>query len=334
MDILVIAIIILALVYDFLNGANDRANAIATVTATKALSPIRALILASVLNFGGALISTKVAKTIGSGIIPQEHMTLLILLGGILGATIWVFFCTKTGIPISVTHSMVGGILGAGLVSGGGLAIINWQILTNKIFLAIILGPTLGLIAGAFLFSLSAWAAHLFFKKIPTQKLEWLFQKLQIGSASFMSLAHGLSDTQTTMGVITAVLLTGGLIETFTVPLWVKIASGVAMGLGTFFMGWKVMETLGWRLSKLEPQHGFAAEAGASMVIGLHSLLGMPVSTTHVIGCSVMGGTLLQNWRRIKQLVAKKMIAAWVVTIPCSAVMAAISYSILNIVLQ
>lgn len=330
MSFLLIVIIVLGLIYNFLNGANDRANAIATVTATKALSPTRALILASVLNFAGALVSTKVAKTIGKGIVPPENMSLLLILAGIFGATIWVFLCTRTGIPISVSHSLVGGILGAGLAAGG-VGIINWQILNNKVFLAILLGPAAGLIAGAFVFSLVMWILYLFFKKFSTKKIESIFQKLQILSASFMAWTHGLNDTQNAMGVITAALLTGGVIGTFAVPLWVKLISGIVMGLGTFFMGWRVMKTMGWRLTKLEPQHGFAAETGASVVVGLHSLVGMPVSTTHVIGSSIMGGTLLQNWRRIRQLVARRMIIAWIITIPCAAGMAAASYWILNL---
>lgn len=327
---LVIAIVILGLIYNFLNGANDRANAIATVTATKALSPIKALILASVLNFAGALVSTRVAETIGKGIVLPEYMSLLLILAGILGAIIWVFVCTRTGIPISVSHALVGGILGAGLAAGGA-GMVNWSILTNKIFLAILLGPAAGFLAGAFIFGLVSWILHLFFKKFTTKKMEWIFQKLQIGSASFMAWTHGLNDTQNAMGVITAALLVGGVIETFTVPLWVKIISGVVMGLGTLFMGWRVMKTLGWRLTKLEPQHGFAAETGASIVVGLHSLVGMPVSTTHVIGSAVMGGSLLQNWRRVRQLVAWKMITAWIITIPCAGGAAAVSYYVLNL---
>jgi PiT family inorganic phosphate transporter len=327
---LVIIIILLALIYDFLNGANDRANAIATVTATKALSPIRALILASVLNLAGAFFSTRVAQTIGKGIIPSEEVTLFILLAGVLGANFWLFACTRTGVPISVTHSLVGGIMGAGLAAEGP-AIINWSILTNKVFLAIVLGPIAGLVAGSFIFSLIAWLLFLFFKKIPVQKGALIFKKLQIASASFMAWTHGLNDTQNAMGLITATLLAGGLIETFAVPLWVKIGSGIMMGLGTFFMGWRVMKTLGWRLTKLEPQHGFAAETGAGIVVGLHSAVGMPVSTTHVIGSAVLGGTLLQNWRRVRQLVAWRMITAWIITIPAAGITAALTYFILTI---
>ncbi len=327
---LIILIIILALVFDFLNGANDRANSIATVTATKALSPMKALIMASVFNMAGAFVSTKVAETIGKGIISSEQLTLSILGTGVFGAIIWVFICTRSGVPISVSHALIGGIMGAGIAALGFNG-VNWQILNNKVFLAIILGPVAGFMAGAVLLALSSWILFLFFKKHLTQKVEKVFQKLQILSASFVAFTHGMNDTQNAMGIITATLLAGGLINSFSVPLWVKLSCGLAMGMGTFFMGWRVMKTLGWKLVKLEPKHGFVAETGAGIIVGLHSILGMPVSTTHVIGSSVIGGTLLQNHRRIKRQVAGKMVTAWLITIPCAATVSALSYLILNL---
>ncbi|HJH27444.1 MAG TPA: anion permease, partial [Methanophagales archaeon] len=183
---LVILIIFLALVFDFLNGANDRANSIATVTATKALTPVKALILASVFNLAGACVSTKVAETIGKGIILPEDITLVIIAVGVFGAVVWVFICTLFGIPISVSHSLVGGLLGSGIAAGG-LGIINWEILNNKVFLAIVLGPFAGFVVGALLFSLISWLLYLFFKKTPATATEGVFKKLQIISASFMA---------------------------------------------------------------------------------------------------------------------------------------------------
>lgn len=330
---LVITITILSLLFDFLNGANDRANAIATVTATKALSPRQALILASFFNFLPVMIVPMyVAETIGKGIIPPKEMTLSILIAGILGANIWVFVCTRFGIPISVSHSLVGGILGTGLIAG---AVINWNILTNKVFLAIILGPVLGLISGALLFASVAWLLYLIGKKFPIKraKADWLFQKIQIASASLMAFGHGMNDTQNAMGVITAGLLAGGFISTFTVPFWVKISCGVMMALGTFLFGWQVMKTLGWKITKLEPKHGFAAETAAAGIVVAHSMVGMPLSTTHVIACSIMGGTLLQNWKRIRKIVAGRMIVAWIITIPCAAGVGSFSYLILNLII-
>ena len=322
---LVIAIIIIALVFDFLNGANDRANAIATTTATKAMSPTQALIVASIFNGLGALFFTKVAETIGKGIVLPEHTTLYILLAGVIGASIWTFICTKAGVPISVTHSLVGGIMGSGIAAGG-FAIINWEILTNKVFLAIILGPTLGFFAGAFFLALISWILYSFFKKTPTQKTENFFRKGQLLTTPFMAFTHGMNDTQNAMGIITAALLAGGCIEVFAVPLWVKIACGIAMGLGTFFLGWRVMKTLGWKLTKVEPKNGFASEIAAGTVIGIKSLVGMPVSTTHVVCSAVMGGTILENWRRIKSVIAKNMVLSWIITLPCAAVIGGLSY--------
>lgn len=327
---LVILIIFLALVFDFLNGANDRANAIATVTATKALTPVKALILASVFNLAGACVSTKVAETIGKGIILPEDITLVIIAVGVFGAVVWVFICTLLGIPISVSHSLVGGLLGSGIAAGG-LGIINWEILNNKVFLAIVLGPFAGFVVGALLFSFISWLLYLFFKKTPATATEGVFKKLQIISASFMAFSHGMNDAQNAMGVITIALLAGGIIPVFDVPLWVKLSCGVMMGLGTFFFGWRVMKTLGWRLTKLEPKHGFAAETGAGLAVVAASVAGMPVSTTHVVGSAVIGGTFFQSLRRIRWSEVGKMVTAWVITIPIAAAIGGAVYWVVQL---
>jgi len=307
--VFVLVIIVLALLYDFLNGANDSANAIATVIATKALTPLKALVLASFFNVAGAFAFTEVAKTIGKGIVPPESLPdnifLVVIISGLLGAIIWTYICTTFGIPINVTHSLVGAILGAGIVAGG-VGIINWGVLNNKVFLAIALGPFAGFVVGAVLFSLISWLLYLFFKKTPSTKTEGTFKKLQIISASFMAFSHGMNDTQNAMGVITAALITGGFIflqhpgEQFYVPWWVKIMCGFMMAMGTLLMGWKVIRTMGWRLTKLEPKHGFSAETGAGIAVVAVSLAGMPVSTTHVIGSAVIEGTFFQSLRRIR----------------------------------
>ncbi len=327
---LVILIIFLALVFDFLNGANDRANAIATVTATKALTPVKALILASVFNLAGACVSTKVAETMGKGIILLEDITLVIIAVGVFGAVVWVFICTSFGIPISVSHSLVGGLLGAGIAAGG-LEIINWDILNNKVFLAIVLGPFAGFIAGALLFSFISWQLYLFFKKTPATATEGVFKKLQVISASFMAFSHGMNDAQNAMGVITIALLAGGIIPVFDVPLWVKLSCGFMMGLGTFFFGWRVMKTLGWRLTKLEPKHGFAAETGAGLAVVGASVAGMPVSTTHVLGSAVIGGTFFQSLRRIRWSEVGRMVIAWVITIPLAAAIGGAVYWVVQL---
>ncbi len=325
---LVIVVVLLVLLYDFLNGANDRANAIATTTATKALSPKTALALASAFNLLGAFVSTKVAQTIGKGIVMSHFLDLTVIIFGLLGAIGWTYLCTKTGIPISVTHALIGGMIGAGLTKGG-LHAINWQVLNHKVFLAILLGPFFGFLAGALIFILIEWIIHLFFKKIPTNKLQKFFRKTQVATTPFMAFTHGMNDTQNGMGIIAIALLLGGFTQEFTIPLWVKLICGLFMALGTFFMGWKVMKTLGWKMAKIEPHHGASAELGAGLVIGIHSLSGVPISTTQVVCSATIGGSLLQNWRRVKQIVAKKMVIAWIVTIPGSALFSALAYSAL-----
>ncbi|RZN37253.1 MAG: inorganic phosphate transporter [Methanophagales archaeon ANME-1-THS] len=334
-----VLIISLALIYDFLNGANDSANAIATVIATKALPPLKALGLASFFNLLGAFFFTEVAKTIGSGIVATTELAptlvLLVLMSGLLGAILWTYLCTSLGIPISVTHSLVGAIMGAGFVAGGA-GIIQWGILKQKVFLAIALGPFAGFVAGALLFSLISWVLYLFYQKVPPTKTEVLFKKLQLISASFMAFSHGMNDTQNAMGVITAALITGGFIATypsdqFPVPWWVKLLCGSMMALGTLLMGWKVIRTMGWRLTKLEPKHGFAAETGTGLAVVAVSLVGMPVSTTHIIGSAVIGGTFFQSLRRIRWSEVGRMVTAWIITIPLSALFGGASYWLLRL---
>lgn len=332
--IYVIIIILLALIYNFLNGANDSANAIATVIATKALTPLKALVLASVFNLAGAFAFTEVAKTIGKGIVSTIGLTttvfLLVLISGLIGAILWTYICTAAGIPISVTHSLVGAIMGAGLAAGG-TSVIQWQILTDKVFLAIALGPFLGFVAGAFIFSFISWMLYLFFKNTPTPTTARIFRKLQPISASFMSFSHGMNDTQNAMGVISAALIAGSFLATpsggqFPVPWWVRIICGVVMALGTLLMGSKVIRTMGWRLTKLAPRHAFSAEAGAGLALVAVSLAGMPVSTTHVMGSAVIGGTFFQSLNRIRWPEVGRMFTAWVITLPISALIGGASY--------
>jgi PiT family inorganic phosphate transporter len=330
----VIIIIALALLYDFFNGANDSANAIATVIATKALTPLEALALASFFNLTGAFFVTAVAETIGKGIVApsdlESEVYLLVLIAGLLGAIIWTFICTTLGIPISVTHSLVGGLLGAGIVAGG-RGIIQWEVLTNKVFLAIAFGPFVGFVAGACIFIVTSWVLHLYFKKTPTPATEGVFKKLQIISSSFMAFSHGMNDTQNAMGVITAALLSVGFISSFYVPWWVKIMCGSVMALGTFLLGWRVIRTVGLRLAKLEPKHGFAAETGAGLAIVGVSIAGMPVSTTHVLASAVIGGTFFQSLRRIRWLEVMRMFTAWVITIPIAALVGGMAFWVVQL---
>jgi PiT family inorganic phosphate transporter len=321
----IILVTTIAWLYDFLNGANDRANAIATTVATRALPPVAALILAAVLNCAGALLTTRVAETIGGGIVSPAYMTQLVVITGLVGASSWVAFCTWSGLPISVTHSLVGGLMGAGIVSGG-VGVLCWKILLEKVFLGIILAPAIGFIVGGILLV----AMFRLFRRARPKMVNNLFRKGQIISASFMAFTHGMNDAQNAMGVVTAALLTAGYISEFKVPFWVILGSSTFMGLGTFIGGWRVMKTLGWRVAKLQPVHGFSAETGAALAIALGSLAGMPISTTHVISSAVMGSTAVQRFSQVKWLVARRMVVAWVVTIPCAAIVGALSHLLLD----
>ena len=325
----IILVTTLAWLYDFLNGANDRANAIATTVATRALSPPAALILAAILNCAGALLTTRVAETIGGGIVNPAHMTQLVVVTGLLGASSWIAFCTWSGLPISVTHSLVGGLMGAGIVSGG-VGVLRWKILMDKVFLGIILAPAVGFVAGGLLLVAMFWM----FRKARPKTVNDLFRHGQILSASFMAFSHGMNDAQNAMGVITAALLTSGYLSEFKVPIWVILGSATFMGLGTFTGGWRVMKTLGWRVAKLQPIHGFSAETGAALAIALGSLAGMPISTTHVISSAVMGSTAVQRFSQVKWLVARRMFIAWVVTIPCAAIVGGFSHLLLDMIFQ
>ena len=329
MLLIVLAIIFFALFYSFLNGANDAANEIAAITATKALSPFKALILSTTFNTLGAFVSIKVAETIGKGIVLPQYLNLTILLTGVIAACLWTFFCTRLGIPISVTHALVGGLMGSGMAFGG-WQVINWTILKNKVFIAILLGPALGFLAGALFLFLITWLLFLFFKKMSTTKTEIFFRKSQIITAPFLSLTHGMNDTQNAMGIIAATLLASGYLAAFTIPVWVKLSCGAAMSLGVFIFGWRVIKTLGWKLTKIEPKHGFNAQIGAGSVVGFVSLLGMPVSTTHVVASAIMGGTVLENWRRVKPKIAQTMVISWIITIPCAALLSAGLYHLIR----
>lgn len=321
-------VIILAWGYAFLNGANDRANSIATTVRTRALTPINALILAGVLDMAGAFVTTKVAQTIGKGIIPSGQMTQSILIAGLIGACLWTLFCTKAAIPISVTHALIGGLMGAGIAAGG-LKILAWQTLTNKVFIAIILAPTLGFLAGGAILIALFWI----FRKAHPRKINNSFRKGQIFTTLFMAFTHGMNDSQNSMGVITAALVAGGFITTFKVPFWVIAGSGLCMGLGTLVFGWRVMKTVGWKIGRgLQPVHAFSAELGAAIVIGVKSLIGMPVSTTQVVSGGVMGGTAVQNLTKVRWIVARKMLFAWILTIPGAAIIGAVSCLVLGLI--
>ena len=322
---LLIAIILAALVYDFFNGFNDCANAIATTVSTRALSPRQAILMAQVLNFFGALSNTAVAATVGKGILDAQQTSLVMVLVALIGASAWTAFSSFSGIPVSVSHALIGGMLGAGIVAAGTKIVVTKGIV--KVLIAMIVSPILGFLGGLILITLISWL----FRRSSPHKTTIHFRRLQILSAAWMSFSHGMNDAQNAMGVITMALVSYGALTTFKVPLWVMIACAFAMALGTSLGGWKVIETMGGKVFKLKPVHGFSAETSAAVVIGGMSLLGIPISTTHVISTAIMGSGSSQRISAVRWGIVRNIIIAWIITIPVSGLIAAFLYSIVKI---
>jgi len=322
--LLLFAIILAALVYDFFNGFNDCANAIATTVSTRALSPRAAIAMAWVLNFFGALSHTAVATTVGKGVIDPQHVSLTLVLVALIGASVWTGMASFSGIPVSVTHSLIGGLLGAGIVASGFKIIVLQGI--NKIILAMILSPILGFLGGLFLMVAVSWI----FKNSSFHTVNRHFRRWQILSAAWMAFSHGMNDAQNAMGIIAMALVSYGALATFEVPLWVMIACASAMALGTSVGGWKVIKTMGSRVFKLQPVHGFSAETSAAAVIAGMSLLGTPISTTHVISTAIMGSGSSNRLSAVRWGIVKNIVIAWVLTIPAAGAVAALLYLIVQ----
>lgn len=320
-ELLIILVILLALTFDFINGFHDTANAIATSVSTRVLSPAQAIIMAAVLNFVGALASTEVAHTIGQGIVNPKFINNEILIAGLAGAIIWNLFTWYYGLPSSSSHALIGGVAGA-VVASQGLTALNARGLTEKIFLPLIMSPIIGFIIAYMVMSL---IFNLIGNMAPN-KVSVHFSRLQIASAAFMAFSHGSNDAQKSMGIITMALVSTGFLDSFKVPLWVIMTCATAMALGTSLGGWRIIKTMGSRIIKLEPVHGFAAETSAAMVIIGASLLGKPVSTTHVISASIMGVGATKRMSAVRWIVAKNIINAWILTAPLTGLVAAVVY--------
>ena len=321
--IMLVLVIVAALAFDYINGFHDTANAIATCVSTRALSVKAAIIMAAFLNFAGAMVSTKVASTIGKGIVDANHITQLVVLAGILGAIIWNLITWYYGMPSSSSHAIIGGIMGA-VIAHSGAATLHWKGL-QKIVMALILSPIIGVAIG-FVFMMIVM--RLFHDSNPGP-LNKNFRKLQVASAAFMAFSHGTADAQKSMGVITMALLSYGLIPSFDVPTWVKLSCAVAMGLGTAAGGWRIIKTIGKDFVKLQPVHGFCVETAAAGVILGASSIGMPVSTTHVITSTILGVGVSKRLTAVNWNVAKRIVWAWVLTIPAAALVAFMTYQVL-----
>ena len=319
----IIVVIVLALVFDFINGFHDTANAIATSVSTRAISPEKAIIMAAVLNFLGAMISTGVAKTIGGDIV-VGHIEQPIIIASLTGAIIWNLLTWKIGLPSSSSHALVGGLIGGVLMSDMGVDGLNLYGI-GKIVIALVTSPLVGMVLGFIIMSIM----FSVFANAAPSKLNHKFKKLQIVTAATMAFSHGSNDAQKSMGIITLALFSGGVISEFEVPLFVKIAAATAMAVGTSVGGWSIIKTVGGKIFKLEPINGFAADLNSSITIFTATLLHLPVSTTHVVSGSIMGVGAAKRIHAVRWGVAQQMVMAWVLTIPCTALMGALCYKAL-----
>ena len=312
---LLIVLISLAVVFDFINGFHDTANAVATVISTRVLRPWVAISMAAVLNFVGAMSGTEVAHTVGSGIV-GDAVPLAAITAALVGAIAWNLITWYFGIPSSSSHALIGSLLGAGIASLG-LGTAHWSVLIQKVALPLVLSPAVGFVFALLLMRLLIRV----FGSMSPSRVGPIFRRTQIVSASFMAFSHGSNDAQKTMGIITLGLVSAGILPKFHVPTWVIGLSAAAMAAGTFAGGRRIIHTMGTRLAHLEPIHGFAAETAAATVIQAASRLGFPLSTTHVISSSILGAGASRRLNAVRWGVVRTMAGAWVLTIPVTAVL-------------
>ena len=324
---LIFTVIILALVFDFINGFHDTANAIATSVNTRALYPTHAIILAASLNFIGAMVSTGVAKTIGGDIVSSASIVdEKIIIAALIGAITWNLATWYLGIPSSSSHALIGGLIGAVLSSVGMNGLNLYGI--GKILVALVASPAIAFITGIIIMNMIFRA----FEKFSPHFINDKFRKMQIFSAAAIAFSNGSNDAQKSMGIITLALFSGGFIAEFEVPTYVKILCASAMALGTATGGWRIIKTVGGKIFKLEPPSGFAADLNSSAVVFSATLLALPVSTTHVVSGSIMGVGTAKRVNAVHWGVAQDMVKAWVMTIPITALMGAIAYGVVEFI--
>jgi len=319
---LLIALIVLALAFDFLNGLHDAANSIATVVSTRLLSPVQAVMFAAFFNFAAYwLFGLKVAETIGKGIIDKDVVTPAVVFGALVGAMFWNVVTWWKGIPSSSSHALVGGLIGAGTAHAGMNGIV-WSGVSKTAF-AIVLSPALGLVLSMFLILVTSWA----FMRATSRFADGLFKKLHLVSSAAYSLGHGANDAQKTMGIIAVLLYsTGHLGGEFYVPQWVVLSCYIAIALGTLMGGWKIIETMGSRITKLSHHQGFCASSGGSVMLFTATALGIPVSTTHTITGCIVGVGAARRASAVRWSVASNVLVAWVLTMPAAALVGAAFY--------
>jgi PiT family inorganic phosphate transporter len=339
----VIAIIAIAFIFDFINGFHDSANSIATVVGTRVLSPLAAVAWAAFFNFVALFtVGTAVAKTIGAGMINLEIVTPTVILGGLFGAISWNLITWYWGLPSSSSHALIGGYAGAA-VTKAGLVAITWGPKWEEMLLFIVLSPVIGMLAGWGLMMLTLWTFH----KVPRAPAERFFRVAQLGSSALFSLSHGANDAQKTMGIIVSLLVSSNVLfaaepgflrhlylpNADHIPLWVEIGAYSAIASGTLFGGWRIIHTMGSRITRLKPVGGFSAETGGAISILIATSMGIPVSTTHTITGAIVGVGMTQRMSAVRWSIAGRIVWAWVLTIPAAALMGAISYFLCSLVL-
>jgi len=321
-----VSLVLIALVFDYINGFHDAANSIATVVSTRVLTPGKAVVWAAFFNFIAAfLFGTGVARTVGAGMIDLKIVTFAVIFGGLVGAIVWDLMTWYFGLPTSSSHALIGGYAGAAVAKAGFAAILPSGWTLTLIF--IVLSPLIGLVIGLTLMASIFWI----FRRTPPSRVDRYFRVMQLASAAFFSLNHGANDAQKTMGIITGVLVTTGYLQTFEVPFWVVLAAHGAIGLGTLAGGWRIIHTMGSKITKLQPVGGFAAETGAGLALLVATQTGVPVSTTHAITGSIVGVGATRRLSAVRWGVAGQIVWAWVLTIPAAFLIGAATYLTLRL---
>jgi inorganic phosphate transporter, PiT family len=318
-DLTLVAVVAVALFFDFTNGFHDTANSIATSVSTRALSPRAAVLSAAVLNVLGAFVSLKVAATVAKGIVNPEAITLDVVLAGLVGAITWNLITWYLGLPSSSSHALIGGILGSSIAAAG-TDVVNWNGLKEKVLIPSLIAPFAGLAIAGLLMVLITWIIR---RRAPGI-VNRVFRRFQLVSGGFVAFTHGTNDAQKTMGIIALALIAGGhLAADADPPTWVIISSALAMGAGTYAGGWRIIKTLGTRIAKLDPPQGFAAQTACASILWTTAHYGFPVSTTHTISGSVMGAGASRRLSAVRWGVAGSIVVAWIMTIPCAAAVGA-----------
>jgi PiT family inorganic phosphate transporter len=320
MNLTLVAVVAVALFFDFTNGFHDTANSIATSVSTRALSPRVAVLTSAVLNFAGAFVSLKVAATVAKGIVDPEAITLKIVLAGLVGAITWNLITWYLGLPSSSSHALIGGMIGSAAAAAG-FGVVQWRGLYEKVLLPSLAAPFLGAVGAAAIMLALLWTI----RKAHPGIVNRVFRRLQLVSGGFVAFTHGTNDAQKTMGIITLALVASGHIDAdnFHVPIWVIVCAASAMAAGTYAGGWRIIKTLGQRVAKLDPPQGFAAQTSCATVLWLTAHYGFPVSTTHTISGSVLGAGATRRFSAVRWGVAGNILVAWLLTIPCAGLVGA-----------